>query len=54
MTALEIVLIVIGAIILLAILLRVAWPVVLGLIGVGLIDLAIWGIIALISWLATI
>jgi hypothetical protein len=54
MSALEIVLIVIGVIILLSILLPILGPVVLGLICLGLIGLAVWGVISLISWLATI
>ena len=50
----EIILMVVGAIIILAILIPLCWPVLLGLIGLGIVGAIIYGIILLIGWLDSI
>ena len=54
MTALEIVLIVVGGIIVLGVLAAVAWPVALSLIGLAFLGFAGWGVYLFIQWLSTI
>jgi hypothetical protein len=54
MTALEIILIVIGAIIVLGIIAAIAWPVLLILAGCGILGLCIWGVVELFEWLGSI